>query len=157
MKNWVIILIIFVVPLGLYGFLSARTEDKAEAGMVDFLNPIQIKMAVDENKKEASLPKLYSFHTPLCGECKEQEKELRGLENEFEGQIFFKTVEVSGLEGKKREVKNLIKRYNIQVTPTIVITKANGDVIKKYDHTVKRAELEKILNDVALNESKRGE
>lgn len=152
MKNWLIILFVFAVPLGLYGFLSHRVE----AGMTQFTNPEQIQQTVEANKEKivqgAALPKLYYFHSPLCGECKKQDKELAGLKNEFEGKIFFIELLVTGAEGDKQEIKNLIKKYKVNVTPTIVVTKADGDMIKKYDSLVKHGELEKLLKNVAVNE-----
>lgn len=152
MKNWLIILFIFAVPLGLYGFLSHRVE----AGMTQFMNPIQIQQAVEANKEKiaqgATLPRLYTFHSPMCAECKEQAKELKGLKEEFSGKISFIEYSVTGESGNKQEVKNLIKKYKVNVTPTIVVTAANGDMIKKYDSLVKHDELEKFLKNVAVNE-----
>jgi|GEM_PF-506312 len=153
MKNWLIILIVFALPLGLYGFL----KHKAEAGATQFLNPMQVQMAVDENntknREEAALPKLYFFHSPMCGECKEQTRELKGLKSEFDGKIFFIEHAVTGEDGGRKDTKDLIKKYRVSVTPTIVVVNAEGDVIKKYDSLVKHDQLEKFLKNVAMNES----
>ncbi len=156
MKNWLIILIIFALPLGLYGILNHRAENRAEAGMTQFVNPMQVQMAVDENNiknyEEANLPKVYIFHSPFCGECKEQSKELRGLKDEFDRKIFFVEHIVTGEDGGRQVTKDLIKKYKVTVTPTIVVTTANGTVIKKYESLVKHDELEKLLKNVAFNE-----
>lgn len=150
MRNWIIILIIFIVPLGLYGVLDmktsaqdliARTTAKSEA-----VAGVSVK-----NPEKTSQITVYKFYSPLCKDCQKQSKELVGLKEEFAKKVTFNEINVSGATGESDEVQKLIKKYNIQMVPTVVIADIKGKEMKKYDTVISHDELKNVLNNLILN------
>ena len=64
MKNWIIVLLIFVIPLGLYAYLDAKAQSN--------------KMCSVEQEKLAMAQKarIIKFSSPMCSECQETAVEM---------------------------------------------------------------------------------
>src|SRR5574344_1502455 len=125
MKNWVIILIIFIVPLALYGFIDYKNT------------PSEILAKVEEQAAIAK-PIVYKFYSPLCKDCQTQSIEFNGLPEEFSETVIFENINVSGKEGESKKVKDLIKKFDIKSVPTIVIVDKNGKMVQKSSSVLRK-------------------
>lgn len=177
MKNWLIVLIIFIVPMALYGVLSsdnavsAYLTDKMaqdapeEIEIVEVLtlapvpqnsasSPQNLAQVSLKGQKECKLPTFYKFYSTMCGQCQKLDKEMTGLEDQFAGKINFVSVNVGGKEGEMPETKALVRKYSIRAVPAVVILNADGKTIKRYNDVVKHKDLEAFLKQVAAGEVK---
>ena len=129
MKNWIIILLVFLVPLGVYGFL-------------EFKNPsVKANEAVAAQKTG---PKVIKFHSPMCSECKDVQKEMEGLKELYKD-IIFEEINVSE---QTKQNKNLIKKYKITLVPTLVFVDINGNVVEIEEGFVERSDIIDNIEDI---------
>ena len=122
MKNWIIILLIFTLPLGLYGFLQSEFGQDVIAKDRISLSTLEIVTA----------PTLYKFSSPMCGECAKAGKIIEEIKGNYPD-VEIREITVTGPEGSKREVKNLLKRYNVTVVPTLIFLDKEANVVKRLE------------------------
>lgn len=157
MKNWIIILTIFIVPMAIYGFLSHSTTADAFMEKLAANKPVEQNKEIENVKQtqyKCPLPTVYKFCSPLCKDCQLQTKEMEGLDKEFEGKVTFQTISVTGAQGENKEIQGLVKKYNVKVVPTLVIVDCEGKMVKKYEYVVKKKDLQKVLENVTMSEAK---
>lgn len=122
MKNWVIVLLIFILPLGLYGFLQS-----------DFGQNVIAKDKVSmANTETITAPTLFKFSSPMCGECVKAGKVIEEIKEDYPD-VEIREITVTGREGSRREVKNLLKKYNVTVVPTLIFLDKDANVIKRLE------------------------
>ena len=71
MKNWIIILLIFVLPISFYSYFDAQAQMQSVCkveGNAEIKNP---------------KAKIIKFSSPMCSECKEMEVELKAATNNW--------------------------------------------------------------------------
>lgn len=130
MRNWLIILFVFVVPMGIYGLLS---------------NSEQFQSVAKEKAKGAVV---YKFSTPMCSECKNVEKMLEGMPQKYTV-IEFKEINVAGTNSKGGKTKALIEKYDITTVPTLVFVDVNGNVYEKLEVDMTREQIENNLKGIS--------
>jgi thiol-disulfide isomerase/thioredoxin len=148
MKNWIIVFLIFAVPLGLYGWLDNRMSANAEV-------TAQNLAALDKGAKTGTarpMPVIYKFSSPLCGDCQKVAKKFEPLKSKYGNDVTFKEYNVSGSEGSSEAVSDMIEKYKITVVPTILYVDSSGKLVKKLQGDVSQNELE--LNIEKLIEAK---
>ncbi len=103
-----IILAIFIVPLALYYFIKTPSGNEACCAIA---KPGQARVL--------------QFSSPMCYDCKRIEGEIAPLRSspEYTESIFFSKINISD---RTPEVEQLIKKYNVDVVPTIVFLDKNG-------------------------------
>lgn len=122
MKNWIVILLIFALPLSLYGFLQSDFGQNVIAKEKMSLNTLEI----------ITSPTLYKFSSPMCGECVKAGKIIEEIKGNYPD-VEIKEITVTGSEGSKREVKKLLKQYNVTVVPTLIFLDEEANVIKRLE------------------------
>ncbi len=137
MRNWIIVLLIFVVPLGFYAYLDAKAQNDAMC---------QVKGGQDINNSKV---KIIKFSSPMCSECKEAALEMdKALKNYKEG-VVVEEINVVENTGKGVEYnKAAIKKYKVALVPTLVFVDREGHTIKKHEGAMKADEIVKTLDGI---------
>lgn len=133
MKNWIIILLIFITPLSLYAYLEARAQNK---------------MCTIEQEKllKQETPKLIKFSSPMCSECKEVAQELSKVSADTKNGILIEEINV--IENTKPEAdynKKMIKKYKVTLVPTLVFVDKEGKTVMRKEGAMKADEITKIM------------
>lgn len=128
MKNIIIILIIFIVPLVAYRILSNQEANQAgEAG-------------------NANRPQIIKFSALMCAECKKLDGALKEIYPKYKDKIDLVKVQV---QNEDANTKNLVKKYNITLTPTMILLDSKGNKIDKIEGFVEKPKLEKMMKDLS--------
>lgn len=125
-RNIAIILLIFLVPLGVYWGL---TRDKSLTTLPGIAS---------------SGPEIIKFSSPMCYECQELEKIFEEVYPEYSNKVSLKKVDVTQ---KNSETKNLIKEYQVKLVPTCIFKDANGNVIRKTEGSIQPKILENYIKE----------
>lgn len=139
MRNWIIVLLIFTIPMGLYAYLDAKAQN---AMMCTSKSLGQTKTPI-ENKKV----KIIKFSSPMCSECKEAGIELDKAMKERKDAFIVEEINVTkdaGAEGNY--TKEAIKKYKVTLVPTIVFVNKEGKVIHKEEGAMKSSEIIEIID-----------
>ncbi len=137
MKNWIIVLLIFVVPLALYAFLDAKAQS-------DMMCKVEGNAAVKNPKL-----KVMKFTSPMCSECKEAQKELDTALKNVQNPVVVEEINVVENVGKGVEYnKAAIKKFKVSVVPTFVFVNKEGTVVKKREGLMKSEEIIEVIDGV---------
>lgn len=127
MKNWIIILLIFAVPLGLYAYLKCNVEPTEKTTIA--------------YASEAK-PKVIKFYSPMCSDCKKIEKELFEVYPDYQDEIILEEINVQKSDKKTNQ---LIKKYKVTLVPTLIFETAQGQIIKKQEGYMPSKEIEENI------------
>ena len=137
MKNWIIILLIFIVPLSLYAYLDAQAEQA------------KVCSVVGNEKVKNPKAKIVKFSSPMCSECKEMAIELDKAMKDYKNSVIIEEINVVENVGKGAKYnKAAIKKYNVSLVPTIVFLDKEGNTVKKREGLVKSDEIIEILDGI---------
>ena len=137
MKNWIIVLLIFVLPLGLYAYLDAKAQ-----------NAIMCK-AKSATEAPVSKAKIVKFSSPMCSECKEASEEITKAMKNYKDEVLVEEINVVENVGKDKDYnKSMIKKYKVTLVPTLVFLDKNGNVAKRYEGAMKSDEIIEIINGI---------
>ncbi len=137
MKNWIIVLLIFILPLGLYAFLDAKAQS-------DMMCKVEGNATVKNPKA-----KIIKFSSPMCSECKDAQKELNKAMQEYKDSVLVEEINVVESVGKGSEYnKAAIKKFKVTLVPTLVFIDKDGKVIKRYEGAMKSDEIIEVLNGI---------
>ena len=135
MRNWIIVLLIFILPLGMYAYLDNRAQANA--------------CKITGSAVSIPKAKLIKFSSPMCSECNEVALEVKkALENHKDSII---VEEYNVLENNKRgknATKEMIKKYKVTLVPTLVFVDKEGNVVKKQEGMMKSDKIAKILDEI---------
>ena len=137
MKNWIVVLLIFVLPLGLYAYLDAKAQ-----------NAIMCK-AKSAAETPVSKAKIVKFSSPMCSECKEASEEITKAMKNYKNEVLVEEINVVENVGKDSDYnKSMIKKYKVTLVPTLVFLDKNGNVIKRYEGAMKSDEIVEIIDGI---------
>lgn len=125
-RNLIIILLIFLVPLGIYWGL---TKDKKVA--------ILPTIAV-------SGPEIIKFSSPMCFECQELEKIFNEVYPGYANKISLRKIDTNKND---KITKQLIKEYNVKLVPTCIFKNEDGNVIRKTEGSIQPRILENYMKE----------
>ncbi len=137
MKNWIIVLLIFVIPLGLYAYLDAKAQSN--------------KMCSVEQEKLAMAQKarIIKFSSPMCSECKETALEMEKAMKDYKDSVIVEEINVIENVGKGNNYnKEAIKKYKVTLVPTLVFIDKQGNVVKKQEGLMKSDEIIEIIDGI---------
>ena len=135
MKNWIVVLLIFIMPLGLYAYL----DNKACA------DSCKVVGAASDIAKA----KVIKFSSPMCSECIEVSTEVKKALKDYQDSIVVEEYNVLENNQKgKNLTKDMIKKYKISLVPTLVFVDKEGKIIKKREGIIKSDEIIAILEDI---------
>ena len=125
-KNFIIVALIFIVPLVAYRILSKHDANS-------------------ENKIVTNQPQIIKFSSEMCSECKKLDAVLKEVYPKYSEKIALVKIQVSDNDDY---TKKLIKKYNVTLTPTLVVLNSKGEKLSKLEGFVEKEKLEKIMNDL---------
>jgi len=128
-SSLVAILAIFIIPLALYFFFKMPSGN-------DFA-------AVSATPGKA---KVIEFSSPMCYDCNRIKKELDPLEIAPEYKtIIFEKINVAD---RTPAVDQLIKKYNVDVVPTLVFIDKNGNMVNRTQGYMTQQQLRECLDRI---------
>ncbi len=129
-KNFVIVLLIFAIPLAVYWGL---TRDKNVA----VLPSIAVSGA-----------EIIKFSSPMCYECQELEKVFDEVYPGVANKISLRKIDVTKND---KSVKQLIKEYDVKLVPTCIFKNEDGNVIRKTEGNIQPRILENYMKELLKN------
>lgn len=129
MKNIITILLILLLPLVVYLYMS-NNSDKSVA-----------------IAKDSGLPTLITFTSTMCLDCQRIKSVLADVEPMYINKINFEYVQA--LE-KNKKVKDAIKKYNVVLVPTLIFLDKEGNQLSKFEGFMEKdqlvSEIEEVIN-----------
>ena len=126
--NNLIIIAIFAVPLFLFFYMNSTVKSYATTEIIT-------------NK-----PQIIKFSSSMCGECKKTDKELRPLYEKYKKDIVINDIHT---DVRSNYNYDLMKKYRVNVVPTIVILKKDNTIYKRLegfcDYTTMESYIKEIL------------
>ena len=130
MKNFIIALLVLVIPVSAYLYLNRNSSDYTA-------------MALDSNN-----PSLLIFTSAMCMDCKRIKEVIKDIEGSYSDKINF--VKMNALDND-RKIQESIRKYDVTVVPTLVFTDAAGVQTDKTEGFISKEELIKKIEE-AVNE-----
>lgn len=131
MKNWIIVLLVFAIPLGLYAYLESNSQSTVAKEEVSMNN--------------TQKPRVIKFYSPMCSDCKKISKEMVGVVEDYKDAVTFEEINVSEQTDKN---KALIKKYKITLVPTLVFESKDGKTFKKVEGFIEDDEIENNIVNI---------
>lgn len=128
-RNIIIILLIFLVPLGVYFGL---TRDK-------LTTPPSFA---------SEGPEVIKFASPMCYECQELEKVFNEVFPKYSKDIALRNIDVTQ---KNMETREMIKKYEVKLVPTTVFKDKNGNTTRRIEGNMQPQILENYLKEITNN------
>lgn len=125
-KNIAAILLIFLVPLGLYWGL---TRDKS----------VGVLPGIASNGAE-----IIKFSSPMCYECQELEKIFNEVYPAYSSKVNLRKIDVTQ---KSNETQKLIKQYEVKLVPTCIFKDESGAVIRRTEGSIQPKILENYMKE----------
>ncbi|HIS73894.1 TPA: thioredoxin family protein [Candidatus Galligastranaerophilus intestinavium] len=131
MKNWIIVLLVFAIPLGLYAYLESNSQSTVAKEEVSMNN--------------TQKPRVIKFYSPMCSDCKKISNEMVGVVEDYKDAVTFEEINVSEQTDKN---KALIKKYKITLVPTLVFESKDGKTFKKVEGFIEDDEIENNIVNI---------
>ncbi len=87
-------------------------------------------------------PQIIKFSSTMCLECKEVEKVFKEILPKYEDQITYTEIIVDSRDDMKNE---MIKKYNVQLVPTIIMLNSDGTQYKRIESSIPKEEMETYI------------
>lgn len=131
MKNWIIVLLVFAIPLGFYAYLESNSQSTVAKEEVSMNN--------------TQKPRVIKFYSPMCSDCKKISNEMVGVVEDYKDAVTFEEINVSEQTDKN---KALIKKYKITLVPTLVFESKDGKTFKKVEGFIEDDEIENNIVNI---------
>lgn len=120
MKNIIIILLILIVPVSIYLFMSKNSQTYSA-------------LAKQENN-----PSILIFTSAMCLDCQKMKGIIKEVEGSYNDKINF--IQINATDNNKR-VRENIKKYHVVLVPTLVFVDENGGQKNKIEGYISKEEL----------------
>ena len=126
MKNIISILLILIVPVAIYLYITRNSD-------------INSAVAKDKNK-----PSIMIFTSAMCLDCQKMKSIMSEVEPIYSDRINF--ISINALD-KNKKVQDNIKKYGIVLVPTIVFIDKNENQQDKVEGYISKEDLIKKIED----------
>ena len=126
-KNFVLVLLIFLVPLAVYWSL-VKSKNVGTLPSIAYSGPEIIK-----------------FTSPMCYECQELDKIFEEVYPGFANKISLRKINVTD---KNKSTNELIKKYEIKLVPTCIFKNNDGNIIRKTEGNIQPRILENYMREL---------
>ena len=123
-KNTVLILLIFLVPLAMYWWMTRDSMSETVAAEGDVI---------------------IKFASPMCYECQELDKIFEEVFPKYDKDITLRKIDVTK---KNNQVDALIKEYDVKLVPTTVFKNQDGRVTRRIEGSMPPDILENYLKEL---------
>ncbi len=128
MKNIITILLILIVPVCIYLFMSKNSQTSTA-------------IAKQNN------PSILIFTSTMCMDCQKMKGVIKEVEGSYNDKINF--IYINATDKNKRVQEN-IKKYHVVLVPTLIFTDENGKQTNKVEGFIPKEELINELEE-AIN------
>lgn len=125
-KNTIILLLIFVLPLITYFYVSKNNEST---------------VTVSNTTK----PKIIKFTSTLCGECQRMDTVIKEVYPKYQKDIELISIPVQNQTEYNQE---MISKYNVTLVPTIVLLNKNQHIQKRIEGYIDSPTFENYLKEI---------
>lgn len=125
-KNTIVLLLIFVLPLITYFYVSKSSESNA---------------TVSSTVK----PKIIKFSSNLCAECQRMEAVVNEVYPKYKENIELISIPV---QVQNEYNKDMISKYQVNLVPTIILLNKNQNMVKRIEGYVNSATFESYLKEL---------
>lgn len=125
-KNTIILLLIFVLPLITYFYVSKTNSTN---------------VTVSSTVK----PKIIKFSSNLCSECQRMDAVIKDVYPKYEKNIDMISIPVQTQNDYNKE---MIERYQVKLVPTIILLNKNQSIIKRIEGYVDANTFENYLKEL---------
>lgn len=125
-KNTIVLLLIFVLPLITYFYVSKNSESNA---------------TVSSTVK----PKIIKFTSNLCGECQRMDVVVNEVYPKYKENIELISIPV---QVQNEYNKDMISKYQVNLVPTIILLNKNQNMVKRIEGYVNSATFESYLKEL---------
>lgn len=85
------------------------------------------------------MPQILKFSSSMCLECKEVEKIFNEIMPKYKDRVLYTAIII---DSRKDMDNKLIKKYNIQLVPTVVMLDSKGKECKRFEGAASKEEYE---------------
>lgn len=128
MKNWIITLLVFTIPVIAY-FSLKNSEDARNA---------VVAQATEK-------PTVMKFESPMCNDCQKLKKEMEPLKPMYSNFVDFIDINATLMDKKTQEE---VEMYGVTVVPTIIFLDANKNKTHKLEGFTPKATIEKHIKEL---------
>ena len=125
-KNFLAVLLIFLVPLGVYWGL---TRDKNLATLPGVAS---------------TGAEIIKFSSPMCYECQELEKIFNEVYPNYSNKVSLRKIDVTN---KTNETNKLIKQYDVKLVPTCIFKDKDGNTLRRTEGSIQPKILENYIKE----------
>ncbi len=134
MKNWIIVLLIFAMPMGIYAYLDAKAQNN-------------MMCAAKSTPAQGQKMKIIKFSSPMCSECKQAGTELDKAVKTHNDSVIIEEINVTQNAGKEGSyTKDAIKKYKVTIVPTLVFVNKEGKLVHRQEGAMKSEEIIKVID-----------
>ncbi len=160
MKNWIIVFLIFAVPVGVFAWLESSSNKTVAKEAVSASSPVETVAETSGSsetvaKHEAPVspvksntsgkPRMLKFSSPMCSDCKKVTTELVGVIPDYKDAVTFEEINVT--DGSK-ESAALVKDYKVTVVPTLIFMSKDGKIVHKEEGLLTESEIRTHLDTI---------
>ena len=127
MRNWIIALIILVVPVIAYYALDKNFQNKAAF----------------EAQAQVGKPTVVKLYSSMCLDCKKLDSVTKEVMPMYADKINYQTYNV---QNKEKGADEYVKKYDVTLVPTMIFLNKDGSLFKKTEGYLEKRQLEQILN-----------
>ena len=137
MKNWVIVLLIFILPLGLYSYFDTKAQNE------------RMCQIIGNEKVKNPKAKIMKFSSPMCSECKEIAQEMDKAMENYKDSVIIEEINVIENTGKDVKYnKAAIKKFKVTLVPTLVFLDKQGNQIYRQEGLMTSEEITDVLDGI---------
>ena len=125
-KNTIVLLLIFVLPLITYFYVSKNSDSNATVSSM-------VK------------PKIIKFTSNLCGECQRMDVVVNEVYPKYKGEIELISIPV---QVQNEYNKDMISKYQVNLVPTIILLNKNQNIVKRIEGYVNSTTFESYLKEL---------
>ena len=122
-KNFVVISLIFLVPLITYFMLTASNSTTAKT--------------VEKGK-----PQVIKYTSQMCLDCQTMNKIFKNIFPKYKDSIVLTEIQV---QDKNSFNEDMIQKHNVTLVPTIILINSDGKVVKRIEGAVSEIEMDECL------------
>jgi len=128
-RNLVTILVIFIIPLVLFGILSKQSES------------VSAKMS-NEQTETIGKPQVVKFTSTMCRDCQTMNGIFKEIFPQYQNDIILTEIHV---QDKGAHTKNLIRKYKVDLVPTVILVDSNGNIVERIEGAISKEEMNNKL------------
>ncbi len=127
-KNLITILLIFLIPVVAYIFLTHTDSTNT--------------MSADA---KTSKPQIVKFTSAMCLDCQTMNKIIREIYPNYKDDIVLTEINV---QDNNPNNDKWIKKYNVTLVPTIILINANGNQIRRIEGAIEKEQMEEYIQEL---------